>query len=162
MKQVKIINGVYGYKPKDAKFIEPVHAGTLCVVTDEEALRLTNLGIGLCIGDVCEEQDATPVATPSGGNTDGAASSGTPNGNDGAEGHENGGDTLDIADGHFTAESLSVMTIPNLAKLAADLGADVSKCKKKADYVDVLAAVEVQDDETEEEPPVTGAAEPVV
>ena len=144
MKQVKIINGVYGYKPQGAKFIEPAHAGTLCVVTDEEALRLTNLGIGLCIGDVCEEQGTTP------------------NGNDGAHGQENGGDTLDIADGHFTAESLSVMTIPNLAKLAADLGADVSKCKKKADYVDVLAAVEVQDDETEEEPPVTGAAEPVV
>lgn len=52
--------------------------------------------------------------------------------------------TLDIIDGHITAESLEKMTNPDLVKLAEALGADVSKCKKKADFVAVLAQVEVQ------------------
>lgn len=53
-------------------------------------------------------------------------------------------DTLDIVDGHISEKCLEKMTKENLNKLAADLGADVSGCKTKADFVAVLAKVEVQ------------------
>lgn len=51
---------------------------------------------------------------------------------------------LDIVDGHFTAESLEKMTIANLSKLAEALGANISECKKKADFVAILAQVDAQ------------------
>ena len=59
-------------------------------------------------------------------------------------------DTLDIVDGHISEKCLEKMTKENLSKLAADLGADVSGCKTKADFVAVLAKVEVQTNTTTE------------
>lgn len=45
--------------------------------------------------------------------------------------------------GHFAKNQLEEMTIQQLQNLAGDLGVDVTGCKKKADYVDAIAAAEV-------------------
>lgn len=45
--------------------------------------------------------------------------------------------------GHLAKSQLEVMTIQQLQNLAGDLGVDVTGCKKKADYVDAIAAAEV-------------------
>lgn len=45
--------------------------------------------------------------------------------------------------GHLAKSQLEEMTIQQLQNLAGDLGIDVTGCKKKADYVDAIAAAEV-------------------
>ena len=45
--------------------------------------------------------------------------------------------------GHLAKSQLEDMTIQQLQNLAGDLGVDVTGCKKKADYVDAIAAAEV-------------------
>lgn len=49
--------------------------------------------------------------------------------------------------GHLDPAELELMTVENLKKLAADIDIDVSACKKKADYVAAIAAVEVEFEE---------------
>ena len=45
--------------------------------------------------------------------------------------------------GHLAKNQLEEMTTQQLQNLAGDLGVDVTGCKKKADYVDTIAAAEV-------------------
>lgn len=45
--------------------------------------------------------------------------------------------------GHLAKNQLEEMTIQQLQNLAGDLSVDVTGCKKKADYVDAIAAAEV-------------------
>lgn len=45
--------------------------------------------------------------------------------------------------GHLAKNQLEEMTIQQLQNLAGDLGVDVTGCKKKVDYVDAIAAAEV-------------------
>lgn len=45
--------------------------------------------------------------------------------------------------GHLAKSQLEEITIQQLQNLAGDLGVDVTGCKKKADYVDAIAAAEV-------------------
>jgi len=45
--------------------------------------------------------------------------------------------------GHLAKSQIEEMTIQQLQNLAGDLGVDVTGCKKKADYVDAIAAAEV-------------------
>lgn len=45
--------------------------------------------------------------------------------------------------GHLAKSQLEEMTIQQLQNLAGDIGVDVTGCKKKADYVDAIAAAEV-------------------
>lgn len=45
--------------------------------------------------------------------------------------------------GHLAKSQLEEMTIQQLQNLAGDLGVDVTGCKKKSDYVDAIAAAEV-------------------
>lgn len=45
--------------------------------------------------------------------------------------------------GHLAKSQLEEMTIQQLQNLAGDLGIDVTGCKKKADYVNAIAAAEV-------------------
>lgn len=45
--------------------------------------------------------------------------------------------------GHLAKSQLEEMTIQQLQNIAGDLGVDVTGCKKKADYVDAIAAAEV-------------------
>ena len=73
-------------------------------------------------------------------------------------------DALDSVDGHFTRESLMEMLKPNMVKLAADLGVDISGCKNKGDIADLLVAVEVEasTETSDEDPPELGVEAPVV
>lgn len=45
--------------------------------------------------------------------------------------------------GHLAKSQLEEMTIPQLQNLAGDLGVDVTGCKKKSEYVNAIAAMEV-------------------
>ena len=51
-------------------------------------------------------------------------------------------DEQEVTD-HLAKSQLEEMTIQQLQNLAGDLGVDVTGCKKKADYVDAIAAAEV-------------------
>ena len=67
--------------------------------------------------------------------------------------------------GHLDAEHLGTMTNEQLRKLAADMGVDVSACKKKPELVAAIAAVEVETDEggmddPDNELPDLGVADP--
>lgn len=69
--------------------------------------------------------------------------------------------------GHLAKSQLEEMTIQQLQNLAGDLGVDVTGCKKKADYVDAIAAAEVNaggmvdDDDTDgDDLPDLNAADP--
>ena len=62
--------------------------------------------------------------------------------------------------GHLDPAQLETMTNEQLKNLAADMGIDVSSCKKKADYVAAIAAVEVEigdEDDSDELPELTAA-----
>lgn len=51
-------------------------------------------------------------------------------------------DDQEVTD-HLAKSQLEEMTIQQLQNLAGDLGVDVTGCKKKAEYVDAIAAAEV-------------------
>jgi len=78
------------------------------------------------------------------------------------EGEAEAPDTLDIVDGHFTAESLMELSRADMEKLAADMGVDVKNCRNKGEIAALLAAVEVHADNDGETPPALGAEAPVV
>lgn len=146
--KVKIICGAYGHRPLDRpNTVQTIRAGQVCEVSDEEATRLISMG-------VAEFATDEPVATPPAPASEGTGGSNTPDEDGGVktpEGILDGidiqslgiADILDIVNGHFTEESLSAMTNKALASLAADLGLDAKACKNKADYVALLAAVEL-------------------
>ena len=46
--------------------------------------------------------------------------------------------------GHLDPEQLETMTTEQLKALAADMGADVTGCRKKADYIAAIVSVEVE------------------
>lgn len=62
--------------------------------------------------------------------------------------------------GHFDAAQLESMTNEQLKNLAGDLGIDVTDCKKKADYVAAIVAVEVEAPAEDDELPDLDAADP--
>lgn len=71
------------------------------------------------------------------------------------------------ATGHICAEQLETMTNEQLKALAADMGVDVTGCKKKADYIAAIVAVEVElgdevepDEDDGDELPELNAADP--
>lgn len=52
-------------------------------------------------------------------------------------------DTEPPAEGHLDKAQLKSMTVDKLKELAAAMELDVSKCKNKEDYINAIAAVEV-------------------
>lgn len=67
--------------------------------------------------------------------------------------------------GHLAADQLETMTNEQLKALAADMGVDVTGCKKKADYIAAIVAVEVElgdevDPDEDDELPELSAADP--
>lgn len=78
-----------------------------------------------------------------------------------------GDDNGDKGSGHLDAAQLETMTNEQLKNLAGDLGIDVRKCKKKADFIAAIIAAEVETDADAEDgeddpdgPPAPGAADP--
>lgn len=133
-----------GYKSKND--------GTLTLPAAEEK-RLVARGVAEYVTKPIINRDDDAESSSGGSNTPGTK--------DGAQTLKDGmeiPETLDIVDGHFTEESLREMTNANLAKLGADLGLDVKKCKNKDDFVELLAGVELDvaetEDEDDENPPV--------
>ena len=67
------------------------------------------------------------------------------------------------ATGHLDAAQLETMTNEQLKNLAADMGVDVTGCKKKADYIEAIVAVEVEigdEDDPDNDLPDLNAADP--
>lgn len=72
-------------------------------------------------------------------------------------------DAVETVKGTIAPEAFEAMTIAQLQNLAGDMGIDVSRCKKKADYVAVLSAVEVEapaEDDSDDDLPDLSAADP--
>lgn len=78
------------------------------------------------------------------------------------EGEAEASDTLDIVDGHFTAESLMELSRAEMEKLAADLGVEVKRNMNKSEIAALLCTVEVQPGDSGEAPPELNAEGPVV
>lgn len=157
---IKITEGTYGYRPTNRPGdVKPVRAGQTCDVPPEEAKRLIDLG-------VAEYAHGEAVATPPVPPEDNGGGNTTPDQGNGPVFTTDGvaiPETLDIEDGHITEESLATMTKGELAELAEALGLDASKCKVKADFVTLLAEVELDMtvDAGGEDPPDLGAKPPV-
>ena len=161
MMKVKITSGIYGYRKPGAKRPDPKCAGDVVELPDEEAMRLEQLKVGVILG-TAEDYRAEPVATPHVGESEAAQ------GVDKGEGESTTDgavipDTLDIVDCHFTEDGLMAMTRADMEQLAEELGVDVSKCKNKGEIAKLLASVELElNDEDEDDGPDLGAAPPVV
>ena len=104
---------------------------------DAQASRLVSLGVAKYVG---EAPAATPEAEP-----------GTTNEQD-----------KTTVTGRLDPDQLATMTNEQLKNLAGDLGIDVTGCKKKADYIDAIVAVEVEAGPAEDgdELPDLNAADP--
>jgi len=73
MIQVKITNGIYGYRPPKSKQLKPAHAGDIITVQDKEAARLIELGVAVSVDSVSVVSDEldmgkdTTINSPDGG-----------------------------------------------------------------------------------------------
>lgn len=138
MKKVRILCGGYGHRIKDV--VKLVRTGEAVEVDDSEADRLISLGVAAL--DVATPQEGGANADP-GGN---APPAGNP-----AEGRETA---------FLDHDQLQAMTVPDLKRLAEDMGIDTSDCKKKHDYIEAISAETVYT--YGEEPPALNAEAPVV
>lgn len=131
MLTVKIISGTYGHntgkriEPKDCT-CEPFS------LTDDEAKRLVSLGVAKIVFNEVATVKNDVISSGQSVNP-----SDDENGNNGEFEGEN-----DMS-GHIDATSLEEMTIKDLKRLAGDMGIDTSKMKRKAEYIEAIANVEL-------------------
>lgn len=146
--RVIITCGGFGHKTASGRF-KLVFRGESVDLPEEEAMKL------IADGNATIDAESAPVdvATPAGGQevpVTGANTSGDGNGSSGQE------------TGLFDEAKLLAMTNDELKKLGESMGADVAKCKKKADYVAaILVAQEADDGGEDEDPPDLSAEDPV-
>lgn len=131
-------------------------------LTEKEEAYLVKQGVAKY---ATEEAPAEKVATPPAGQEQSAVGVNSADSKNGAEGDEGGdGDTAPVAaiiDGHFVKDDLMKLTRDKLNKLAEDLGIeDPDKCANKGEVADLIAAIEVDNDEGGELPNL-GAEDPV-
>lgn len=143
MKRIEITRGGCGIKYKDANGNErhalktAEHGPFEC--DDTQADRLVSLGVAKYVGA------AAAAAAPA-------------NQNEGEGEETQGAETIT---GHLDAAQLETMTNEQLKNLAGDLGVDVTGCKKKADFVAAIMAVEVEAEvDGDDELPELDAADP--
>ena len=149
--KVLIISGSYGWrKTKDAmpKLIE---RGCTCEVDEAEAKRLIALGVAA----VVHESDEAPLASGSTVESGDTPCVDMPSAENGAE---------TPAEAHLDAEQLQEMTVAELRGLAAELGIETEKLRKKDDLIAAIVAVPVTPGEeiSEEDLPELSANAPVV
>lgn len=139
MKRIEITRGGCGIKYKDANGNErhalktAEHGPFEC--DDAQADRLVSLGVAKYVGAVASA-----------------------NQNEGEGEEAQGSETIT---GHLDAAQLETMTNEQLKNLAGDLGVDVTGCKKKADFVAAIMAVEVEAEaDGDDELPELDAADP--
>ena len=136
MTLVKIINGVYGYRPEKSPYVIPVtNRDPAISVDDEEAARLVEIGVAAYVG---QEINAGTVATAIPGDSDGQTIDNSPDNGDGENGDSDPGEIT----GTLDPEELKGWKMDDLKKLAADMGIDTTGIKKKDDLIAAIAAVE--------------------
>lgn len=151
MKQVKIINGIYGYRPKGSRFLQPAGAGAIVTVPDGEAERLVSLKVGICLPDgpgLCHTGTELPAE----------ASMGTQAVEFSCEEEDGEKREKDAAEDAAPleaaeAEALEGMTRAQLEELAREHGVDTGKCRTKGEVLELLRKAD--------EPPVLEAEVPV-
>lgn len=163
MAKIKVKLGGCGIKYTDANgnarhaLKTPEHGPFEC--DDAQAARLVGLGVAEYVGTQWREQEADPEPQPDTG--DGSQAPDAQQGDTGDDSQD-----PENVSGHLDAAQLETMTNEQLKNLAGDLGIDVSKCKKKADYIAAIVAVEVEVepdaivDDPDNELPELGAADP--
>lgn len=135
MAKIKVKYGGCGIKYKDGNGMErhalktPEHGPFEC--DDAQAARLVGLGVAEYVGTV-KAVDEVPAPQ--------------------TEGQQEGTGETEKATGHLDAAQLEELTVDKLKALAADMGVDVSKCKKKDDYIAAIVAVEVETDDDVDDP----------
>lgn len=151
MKLIKIINGTYGFRPQPY-VVELKDAGDPPFeVSDEEAARLIDLGVAA----IAFGEDSEQLQAAMDGMVDQLEDQPAP-----PEDPEDE-DAEDIAEEpaqSFTREELELLTNPQLAELAEDLGVEVKGRPKKTELVDLILQAAAEDDEL----PDLGAADPEV
>ena len=145
--KIEIISGSYGWRKTKDAMPKLVERGGVCEVDEAEARRLVALGVAAIV----HEADEAPVAS---GST--VESGDTPCADMPSE--ENG------AGAHLDAEQLQEMTVAQLKELAAELGIETAKLRKKDDLIAAIVAVPVEPGEeiSEDDLPDLSAAAPVV
>ncbi len=53
---------------------------------------------------------------------------------------------------YLSVDGLQNMTIEELKKLANDMGVDVTQCRRKQEFIELISNVELEDDEEDEMP----------
>ena len=149
--KIEIISGSYGWRKSKDAMPKLIERGGTCEVDEAEAKRLVALGIAAIVREV----DEAPVATASTGRNDAAPCADMPNKAHGAESD---------AEAHLDAEQLQEMTVAQLKELAAELGIETAKLRKKDDLIAAIVAVPVEPGEeiSEDDLPDLSAAAPVV
>lgn len=137
MTLVKIISGVYGYRPENSPYVIPVQKGDPAIsVDDDEAKRLVEIGVAAYLD---QEIDAEAAETAIPVVPDNETTSNTPDARDGENGDSDPGEIA----GHLDAEALKEWKMDDLKKLAADMGIDITGIKKKDALIAAITAVEV-------------------
>ena len=149
--KVEIISGSYGWRKSKDAMPKLIERGGTCEVDEAEAKRLVALGIAAIVREV----DEAPVATASTGRNDAAPCADMPSEENGAESG---------AEAHLDAAQLQEMTVAQLKELAAELGIETAKLRKKDDLIAAIVAVPVEPGEeiSEDDLPNLSAAAPVV
>lgn len=149
--KIEIISGSYGWRKTKDAMPKLVERGGICEVDEAEARRLVALGVAAIV----HEADEAPVAS---GST--VESGDTPCADMPSE--ENGAESG--AEAHLDAEQLQEMTVAQLKELAAELGIETAKLRKKDDLIAAIVAVPVDPGEeiSEDDLPDLSAAAPVV
>lgn len=151
MATIKVKFGGCGIKYTDAHgnarhaLKTPEHGPFEC--DDAQAARLVSMGVADYVNDLGWKQVADPMP----------------------QSDEQQGDTgepsqeTEKATGHLDPAQLETMTNAELKALAEDMGVDVSSCRKKADYIAAIVAVEVEigdEDDPDNDLPDLSAADP--
>ena len=147
--KIEIISGSYGWRKTKDAMPKLVERGGICEV--DEARRLVALGVAAIVHEAAE----APVAS---GST--VESGDTPCADMPSE--ENGAESG--AEAHLDAAQLQEMTVAQLKELAAELGIETAKLRKKDDLIAAIVAVPVEPGEeiSEDDLPDLSAAAPVV
>lgn len=139
---VKIINGIYGYRPDGRSIVIPTTPKDAPIGVDEaEAERLVELGVARYVNELPDRTVAVDVATP-------LTADETDNSVDdmGADADGESGSSGAEADDASDAEDLSKWKYEDLKKLASDLGIDTGKLRKKEALIQAILEAENQTD----------------
>lgn len=141
MREVVIRTGVYGRRTENGRVV-PVSKGERVTLSDEEAARLTGLGVAV-YADAAEE----PAASPSAPAIEGAPEP-PPDTPDAHPAGEAGTDSGETASSDVDIVRLERMSKSDLERMAADLGVNISRAKTKHDLAMLIAAAgEAEDGE---------------